>query len=99
MAVDQNAVGVIANANTCAFWARVDPEPNRPNTYLGLQLSESSYLNAALTRGKKYGRTWFNGATFLQTRIALIAIPVHYIYENPPWFDRFSLRSSNSRTG
>ena len=31
--------------------------------------------------------------------IALNAIPVHYIYENPPWFDRYPLRNVSSRTG
>ena len=31
--------------------------------------------------------------------IALNAIPVHYIYENPPWFDRYPLRNVSSRAG
>jgi hypothetical protein len=30
------------------------------------------YLEATLTRGKKYGRSWFNGVTFSQMRIRVI---------------------------
>jgi hypothetical protein len=30
------------------------------------------YLEATLTRGKKYGRSWFNGVTFSQKRIRVI---------------------------